>query len=300
VPAAHGRRIFILPRDNGGGSRTKCGGRGAGLDGLRIGGSCSAPTSQGHEFPLSFCTIVAPTSVLRTATSPLSRWRMKARAPLFARHAGARGESRATMSRNERPKEREGGRAPTGTTFLWPHRRQVYAVCANHLRGCGSVLSAARSPLGAPPRLSFRRPNATTQFRAALPGQRIVIKPLRALDPLRRRVQPDTWQTGRNAGRDDAQNRPGAECKSARRRRTRSAFRHAFRKAPFGERAATDVTITVTFVNITATTIYPVVPELVPGIPTDLARRGPRNRDGRDKPGHDKLEARPINKDRGR
>jgi len=34
--------------------------------------------------------------------------------------------------------------------------------------GCRSVLGGARSPFGAPPRLSFRRPNATTQLRAAL------------------------------------------------------------------------------------------------------------------------------------
>ena len=34
--------------------------------------------------------------------------------------------------------------------------------------GCRSVLSAARSPLGAPPRRLLRRPNATAQFRAAL------------------------------------------------------------------------------------------------------------------------------------
>ena len=99
--------------------------------------------------------------------------------------------------------------------------------------GCRSALSAARSPLGAPPRLSVRRPNATPQFQAALPDSGC----RRASGSLRRRVQPDTWQTGRNAGRVDARSRPGAECKSARRRRTRSAFRSAFRKAPFGERA---------------------------------------------------------------
>jgi hypothetical protein len=41
--------------------------------------------------------------------------------------------------------------------------RPVAASC-----GCGSALCEARSPFGAPPRLSFRRPNATTQLRAAL------------------------------------------------------------------------------------------------------------------------------------
>jgi hypothetical protein len=48
-----------------------------------------------------------------------------------------------------------------------PHRRQVYAVCANHLLGCGSVLDGARSPVGVPPRLCL------TGFRPlrAAPGQ---------------------------------------------------------------------------------------------------------------------------------
>jgi hypothetical protein len=51
------------------------------------------------------------------------------------------------------PPNKRGGRAPTGASNHWPHhRRQVYAVCANHLQ-CGSgSKSGSRSPLGAPPR----------------------------------------------------------------------------------------------------------------------------------------------------
>src|SRR5215469_12556202 len=141
------------------------------------------------------------------------------------------------------------------------------------------ALRSARSPFGAPPRLSFRRPNATTQLRAALPDSGWYGTLLRAFGSLRCRVQPDTWQTGRNAGRVDARSRPGAICKTARRRRTRSAFRNAFRKAPFGERAEMYVTSSETNVNITVTKIDPVMPALVAGI-HDFVRT-PKDVDGR-------------------
>jgi hypothetical protein len=49
--------------------------------------------------------------------------------------------------------------------------RRVFLPAASS--GCRSASSGTRSPLGAPPRLSFRRPNATTQLRAALPCRRI-------------------------------------------------------------------------------------------------------------------------------
>ncbi len=169
--------------------------------------------------------------------------------------AGARSHSRTTPSRaarhitprchetkNQRPRRKAKG----------AERRQAHLPLAASY-GCRSAFGGMRSPLGAPPRLSFRRPNATTQLRAALPDSRCK----RALGPLHRHVQPDTWQTGRHAGRVDARSRPGADCKSARRRRTRSAFRSAFRKAPFGERADRHITISVTNVNENATMTLP-------------------------------------------
>jgi hypothetical protein len=51
-----------------------------------------------------------------------------------------------------------------------PHRRQVYAVCANHLLRMRLALIAARSPDGVPPRHLLQRANAATQLQNALPG----------------------------------------------------------------------------------------------------------------------------------
>ena len=62
-----------------------------------------------------------------------------------------------TNEKTKRPEEKRRGRSADRRTFHWRHRD-----------GCRSVLSGARSPLGAPPRLSVRRPNATPQLRAAL------------------------------------------------------------------------------------------------------------------------------------
>src|SRR5271169_2361601 len=54
-----------------------------------------------------------------------------------------------------------------------PHRRQVYAVCANHLLRARLALIAARSPDGVPPRHLLQRANAATQLQNAHPGTRL-------------------------------------------------------------------------------------------------------------------------------
>ncbi len=54
-----------------------------------------------------------------------------------------------------------------------PHRRQVYAVCANHLLRARLALIATRSPDGVPPRYLLQRANAATQLQNALPGTRL-------------------------------------------------------------------------------------------------------------------------------
>jgi hypothetical protein len=126
-----------------------------------------------------------------------------------------------------------------------------------HTIGCGSAPCDRRARLSAlhrGSRLGDRTPPLSSGPRLLVSGS------------LRRRVQPDTWQTGHNAGRHSslhlrklrtlvcaAQSRPGAECKSARRRRTRSAFRLAFRKASLTERDDCCVTETRTTVNISGT-----------------------------------------------
>jgi hypothetical protein len=51
-----------------------------------------------------------------------------------------------------------------------PHRRQVYAVCANHLLRARLALNAARSPDGVPQRYLRPRTNAAAQLQNALPG----------------------------------------------------------------------------------------------------------------------------------
>jgi hypothetical protein len=87
--------------------------------------------------------------------------------------------------------------------------------------GGGSGRGRARSPLGAPPRLLLRRPNATTQLRAALPGS----PDASGLEALSGASAASTSQTGHHADPDDARSRPSADRNSARGYRTRSVFR---------------------------------------------------------------------------
>ncbi len=49
----------------------------------------------------------------------------------------------------------------------------VYAVCANRLLRARLALIAARSPDGVPPRYLLQRANAATQLQNALPGTRL-------------------------------------------------------------------------------------------------------------------------------
>src|SRR5271166_5359620 len=82
----------------------------------------------------------------------------------------ARSHSRATPARalkfTPRCHETKRPNAPKEKRRGQSADRRNLPLAASY--GCRSALIAARSPLGAPPRLSFRRPNATTQLRAAL------------------------------------------------------------------------------------------------------------------------------------
>ena len=135
---------------------------------------------------------------------------------------------------------------------LLMYRRQVYAVCATHLlRGC-APFSEARSPSGASTAALAGTP-IPAQLQAMLPGTRTARDPEKWIPVFRKRSraakQPagvtrpilsqssdSTSRLGRNTEGNDAQSRPGAGCKPARRHRTRSASESALAKASLDER----------------------------------------------------------------
>ena len=81
----------------------------------------------------------------------------------FSRRAGAR----ALFDSSPPPNRGEAERRQAQPSIV----RAAHKCChLNALRARKRAPSGARSPLGAPPRLSLRRPNATAQPRAALPG----------------------------------------------------------------------------------------------------------------------------------
>jgi hypothetical protein len=119
----------------------------------------------------------------------------------------------------------EGGGAPTGADPLrWvPARR----ACGPHLAGAARVCEA-RSPLGAPPRLSSQ-------------GVHWRLGPGRASrDAVRRRylrlciaLKPSTWHAGLSTcRRGRCPDRPGTVCETVRGNRTRSALQIASGKRP--------------------------------------------------------------------
>ena len=106
---------------------------------------------------------------------------------------------------------------------LLTYRRRVYAVCATcPLRGCAPTQGAPafrRFDHG-----SRRNSRSRTQLQAMLPGtwnQAGVTRPILS------QSSDSTSRLGRSAEGNDAQSRPGAGCKPARRHRTRSASESA-------------------------------------------------------------------------
>jgi hypothetical protein len=145
------------------------------------------------------------------------------------------------------------------------------------------VLSAARSPLGAPPRLSFRRPNATTQLRAALPCQRIGRNTLAGFrsSPPARLARHLADRSCCRPGRCPEPPGSGLQIRAQAPHPLR--IQACLRKAPFGERAeaACNVISDECQWKWDATS-RAVMPGLVSGIPNELALPCHRNRDGRD------------------
>jgi hypothetical protein len=87
---------------------------------------------------------------------------------------------------------------------------------------------------------------AACQLQAMLPATRNQAGVTR---PLLSQSSDSTSRLGRSAEGNDAQNRPGAGCKPARRHRTRSASESALAKASLDERDKVVRTPSVTFVN---------------------------------------------------
>ena len=97
-------------------------------------------------------------------------------------------------------------------------------VCchAAALRARRASRSGTRSPLGVPSRFSPVGCHLPAQLQARLPGTRTLTFARRALPAPSCPSPEGTPRTGRSTGAHDAQSRPGADGKSARRHRTRS------------------------------------------------------------------------------
>ena len=121
---------------------------------------------------------------------------------------------------------KEGSGTPTSACVMKP--------CCEH----GGASGGMRSPVGVPPRLS---PGGFRPFRSA-PGQASWDVVARRIGwtgvtrPYLSQSRECTSRTGRSTGEHDARSCPGADCKSARRHRTRSVFRFASGSRPLRER----------------------------------------------------------------
>jgi hypothetical protein len=120
-------------------------------------------------------------------------------------------------------------------------RRQVYAVCANHLRRPARLSALHRGSW-----LGDRTPPLS--LRPRFPDHRMQT----GFHPLRASAASSS-QTGHRAGRAVSQGRPGAVCETARGHRTRSTFRDRLENAPFMSEIRQFVTEMETNVNKNAT-----------------------------------------------
>ena len=128
-----------------------------------------------------------------------------------------------------------------------PHRRQVYAVCANHVLRvrrrqvyavCAHKIHAARSPDGVPPRHLRPRTNAAARLQNAFLG-RICRRALSAVSY----PSPATKsQTGHHAGQAFPVSHRGAEVTSATR---------GNRSCPIGRRHPVNVLCWARFAQVT-------------------------------------------------
>ena len=127
----------------------------------------------------------------------------------------------------------EGSGAPKGACQPSPLCRQMRSCARVCVRGGGAPIRGA--PAFRRYAAALARANASAVGSAPVPAfpetRSNERYPFRSVSSL-----PSSSETGRHAGRAVAQSRPGADGKSARRHRPRSAFRHAFRKSALHER----------------------------------------------------------------
>ena len=138
----------------------------------------------------------------------------------------------------------EGGEAPKGASNLWPHRRQVYAVCANHPHAARAQRDALASRRSTAALARGFRPAGSTPGHASWDAD-----PAGVTRSHLSQSRDCTSLTGRNAGVTDAQSRPGAGRNPARGHRSRSTFESTLAKGPSVNGMERHVTISVTNVN---------------------------------------------------
>jgi hypothetical protein len=147
-----------------------------------------------------------------------------------------------------RPRQKKGGEAPKGACQPLP--RLCRRVCELALLICRAAARHSRRRARLPalsPRLLSETVTSPTQLQAMLPGtwtahdanvMRGSKKPAGVTRPILSQSSDSTSRLGRSTEGPDAQSRPGAGCKPARRHRTRSASENALAKASLGERVA--------------------------------------------------------------
>jgi hypothetical protein len=136
--------------------------------------------------------------------------------------AGPVGSIRATKEK--------GGGTPADAYLQPPHPQPSSSRLRGRTEaGARRASGGTRSPVGVPPRLLLRRPNATAQLRlraswdSSLDG---CCPPCACPSPA------SSSQTGHSAGRAYSRSRPGTECKSARGDRSRPVLRLASGRRP--------------------------------------------------------------------
>ena len=137
----------------------------------------------------------------------------------------------------------EGGEAPKGAYLeaaLSSAARATLSEC------CHSLALRARSPFGAPPRLSpeTRRPAGSAPGHASWDAASAGVTRLHLSQS-----RDCTSRAGRSTGVNDARSRPGAGRNPARRDRPRSTFESTLAKGPSVNEMGRDVSTSVTIVK---------------------------------------------------
>jgi hypothetical protein len=146
----------------------------------------------------------------------------------------SRARALPTTTKRIRLRQKEGGGAPKGASNQF--RAAPTNVAACRCPGAEARQSGARSPSGATPRLS-----PGLSHPGSAPGHASWDSvPAGVTRPPLSQSSGSTPRLGRSTEENDAQSRSGADCKSARKHRTRSASESALAKASLDERDSAD------------------------------------------------------------